>query len=320
MDFKQFSDILLEVFYVFVGLLMAHTAFRVLRDETNPRRIGTAAFWIILGVIFVFGGIMPEAVVGGLLLIIGILTGTKQVKVGKLKMPDPERALKESKRLNNKIFIPSIVIAVLALLIAQFTPISGIAAIGISAVAALVVTFIITKAKPSEALEDADRMLQSVGQTSILPQLLAALGGLFTVAGVGTVISGAISKVIPHESAIIGVIAYCVGMAIFTMIMGNAFAAFSVITVGIGMPFVFMQGGNVIIASALALTAGYCGTLLTPMAANFNVMPAALLETKDKNIIVKQQLPIGLILLVVHIILMYFLAFVLFPGNAFLVK
>ena len=315
MDFKQISDILLEIFYVLVGLLMIHTAFRTFNDDTNPKKIGTTAFWTILGVIFIFGGIMPEALVGGMILIIGILTGTKQVRVGKLKMPDPERALRESKRLNNKIFIPSIIIAVLALIIAQFTPISGIAAIGISAVVALIVTFIITKSKISEALEDADRMLQSVGQTSILPQLLAALGGLFTVAGVGTVISGAISKVIPNESAIIGVIAYCLGMAIFTMIMGNAFAAFSVITVGIGMPFVFMQGGNVVICSALALTAGYCGTLLTPMAANFNVMPAALLETKDKNIIVKQQLPIGLILLVVHIVLMYLLGFVVFPGN-----
>lgn len=312
MDFKQFSDILLEVFYVMVGLLMVHTAFRVLKDNTNPRRLGTAAFWIILAIIFVFGGVMPAEAVGALLLVVAILTGTKQVKIGKLKMPDPDRALKESKKLGNKVFIPSIIIAVLALVIAQFTPISGITAIGISAVAALIVTFIITKAKPSEALEDADRMLQSVGQTSILPQLLAALGGLFTVAGVGEVISGAISQVIPHENVLIGVIAYCIGMAVFTMIMGNAFAAFSVITVGIGMPFVFMQGGNVVICSALALTAGYCGTLLTPMAANFNVMPAALLETKDKNIIVKHQVPVGIALLIVHIVLMYGLGFLVF--------
>lgn len=315
MDFKQISDILLETFYVLVGLLMIHTAFRTFKDDTNPRKFGTTAFWIILGAIFILGSVLPEAVVGGMILIIGILTGTKQVKVGKLKMPDPERALRESKKLNNKIFIPSIIIAILALVIAQFTPISGIAAIGISAIVALIVTFSITKSKVSEALEDADRMLQSVGQTSILPQLLAALGGLFTVAGVGTVISETISKVIPNESTIIGVIAYCLGMVIFTMIMGNAFAAFSVITVGIGMPFVFMQGGNVVICSALALTAGYCGTLLTPMAANFNVMPAALLEAKDKNIIVKHQLPIGIILLVIHIILMYLLGFVIFPGS-----
>ena len=152
-------------------------------------------------------------------------------------------------------------------------------------------------------------MLQSVGAVSILPQLLAALGALFTAAGVGDVISSGISGILPQGNIFIGVTAYCVGMALFTMIMGNAFAAFSVITVGIGIPFVFAQGANVAIAGALALTAGYCGTLLTPMAANFNIMPAALLEIEDKNAIIKQQAPVALILLAIHILLMYFLAF-----------
>lgn len=312
MNIKEFSNLLLEVFYVFVGLLMIYTAGRVYKDKSNKTRIGTTLFWAILGIIFIFGAVIPPTIVGAMLLAIGILTGTKKVTIGKLSIPDPKFALKESKKLKNKIFIPSILIAGVALLIAQLTPISGVAAIGIAAVTALIVTFFITKAKPSEALADSDRMLQSVGQTSILPQLLAALGALFTAAGVGDVISGGISKIIPDGNVLLGVVAYCVGMAVFTMIMGNAFAAFSVITVGIGMPFVFMQGGNVVIASALALTAGYCGTLLTPMAANFNVMPAALLETKDKNIIVKRQVPIALILLAIHIVLMYVLAFKIF--------
>ena len=98
-------------------------------------------------------------------------------------------------------------------------------------------------------------------------------------------------------------------MAAFTMIMGNAFAAFSVITVGIGVPFVFAQGGNVLIASTLALTAGYCGTLLTPMAANFNVLPVVLLQTKDKNAVIKHQAFVAIPLLIIHILLMYFWAF-----------
>jgi uncharacterized membrane protein len=98
-------------------------------------------------------------------------------------------------------------------------------------------------------------------------------------------------------------------MALFTIIMGNGFAAFSVITVGIGIPFVIMQGANPIVVGALGLTAGYCGTLLTPMAANFNIMPAALLEVKDKYSIIKSQAPMALTMLVIHIFLMYFLAF-----------
>ena len=83
-----------------------------------------------------------------------------------------------------------------------------------------------------------------MGSFVILPQLLASLGVLFTAAGVGDKISAIISGVIPTGNVLVGVIAYCVGMAVFTAIMGNAFAAFSVITVGVGLPFVFAQGGD----------------------------------------------------------------------------
>ena len=195
------------------------------------------------------------------------------------------------------------------MLIASFTKIPGTVAIGIAATVALILTFIITRATAIEFVEDSNRMFQSVGVFSILPQLLASLGALFTAAGVGDIISSMISSVIPEGKPLAGVIAYCVGMALFTAIMGNGFAAFSVITVGIGVPFVFSQGGDPIICSALALTAGFCGTLLTPMAANFNMLPAALLETKDKNAVIKAQAPFALILLVIHIVLMYTLGF-----------
>jgi uncharacterized membrane protein len=99
-------------------------------------------------------------------------------------------------------------------------------------------------------------------------------------------------------------------MAVFTMIMGNAFAAFAVITGGIGLPLiVHMHGGNPAIMAAIGMFAGYCGTLMTPMAANFNLVPALLLDLKDKNAVIKAQVPIGLVMLVVNIFLMYFLVY-----------
>lgn len=288
---------------------MLNTAIDTLKDKEHKTRIGTAIFWTILAIIFIAGAAIPPVVVGALLLVIGVLTASKQVNIGNLKIPNVDFAEMQAKKLKNKIFLPSIVIAVGSLVIAQFTSLSGTVAIGIASVAAVITTFLVLKAKPKHLVEDSNRMVQSVGSTSILPQLLAALGTVFTAAGVGDVISSGISNFIPEGNILAGVIAYCVGMAVFTMIMGNAFAAFSVITVGIGLPFVFAQGANVAIAGALALTAGYCGTLLTPMAANFNIMPAALLETKDKNVVMKCQSLFAIILLVIHIALMYFLAF-----------
>lgn len=309
MDFAAISNMLLEIFYIIIGIMMLNTAVLTLRDKKHQAKIGTALFWGLLGLIFIFGPYIPSALVGATLVVIAVLTLTKQVKPGTTKALDEKFGEEQAEKLGLKVFVPSLVIALAALAIAQFTPISGTAAIGVAAVIAVIVTFIITKAKPKVLVEESDRMLQSVGAVSILPQLLAALGALFTAAGVGDVISSGISSVLPQGNVFIGVAAYCIGMAVFTMIMGNAFAAFSVITVGIGIPFVFAQGANIAIAGALALTAGYCGTLLTPMAANFNIMPAALLEIEDKNSIIKHQAPVALILLAIHIALMYFLAF-----------
>lgn len=309
MDIKAFSNILLEIFYIMVGLFFILTMMFTLKDKNHKTKYGTAFFWGILGVIFILGEFIPPVISGLLIVVIGVLAAFNQINIGTIKQLDSTFASLKANKIGIKIFIPSLIIALVALLIAQFTPISGVAAVGIAAIMALIVTFIITQAKPTEFLEDSNRMFQSVGATAILPQLLAALGALFTAAGVGDIISSMISSVIPEGNILIGITAYCVGMALFTAIMGNAFAAFSVITVGIGVPFVFAQGADPIMASALAMTAGFCGTLLTPMAANFNVLPVALLETKDKNAVIKAQAIFAIVLLAIHIPLMYFLAF-----------
>lgn len=309
MDMAQISTILLEVFFIMIGLYMATAMIFTLKDKNHKTRYGTALFWGITASMFIFGKLMPSVLVGGLVVVIGILSALKQINIGTLKQLDTTFAQLQADKLGLKIFIPSLTIAFAAMMIASFTEISGTVAIGIASTLALILTFILTKATPAQFAEDSNRMFQSVGVFSILPQLLASLGALFTAAGVGDVISNLISGVIPEGNILAGVIAYCVGMALFTAIMGNGFAAFSVITVGIGVPFVFAQGGDPVICSALALTAGFCGTLLTPMAANFNMLPAALLETKDKNIVIKAQAPFAVILLLVHIVLMYTLGF-----------
>lgn len=309
MDMAQLSNTLLQIFYIMIGLYMGLTMVFTIKDKNHKTRIGTALFWGILSAVFMFGDYIPSQIVGALVIVIAVLSATKQINIGTLKQLDETFATLKAEKLGLKIFIPSLSIAIIAMLIASFTDFSGTVAIGISSTLTLVLTFVITKAKPKEFLEDSNRMYQSMGSFVILPQLLASLGVLFTAAGVGDKISAIISGVIPTGNVLVGVIAYCVGIAVFTAIMGNAFAAFSVITVGVGLPFVFAQGGDPVVCSVLALTAGYCGTLLTPMAANFNILPAALLELKDKNAVIKAQAPIAIILLVTHIFLMYTLGF-----------
>lgn len=299
---------ILEFFYILIGLLLMMTAVRTFNDKTNPVRYGTSLFWLLLGVIFAAGNFIPSMVSGILLTVMGALTLFKQVKVGKTAPVTEEEGEAGAKRLGSFIFLPAIVLAAVAVII-SYTPLGGQVGIGIASFVSLIVAMALTGAKPKTVLDDTDRMFQSVGTVGILPQLLAALGVIFTAAGVGDVISNAISGFIPDGSRFLGVLAYCLGMALFTMVMGNGFAAFTVITAGIGVPFVIAQGGDPVIAGTLAMTAGFCGTLLTPMAANFNALPVALLEMKDQNGVIKTQAPIAILLLAIHVALMYFLAF-----------
>jgi uncharacterized membrane protein len=99
-------------------------------------------------------------------------------------------------------------------------------------------------------------------------------------------------------------------MTLFTMAMGNAFAAFPVMMAAVGMPLLVREyGGDPAIVAAIGMLAGFCGTLMTPMAANFNLVPAALLELKDRNGVIKRQVATALPLLVVNIGLIHVLAF-----------
>ncbi len=99
-------------------------------------------------------------------------------------------------------------------------------------------------------------------------------------------------------------------MALFTIIMGNAFAAFPVMTAGIGLPLIVGKfGGDPVIMSALGMLSGFCGTLLTPMAANFNIVPAAVLELQDRNAVIKVQAPTAFLLLLANTAIMAMFVF-----------
>lgn len=303
------GDILLEVLFILCGLVSLATSVYSFKDKAHPTRLGSTLFWGLLGIIFIFGPYIPANIVGIVIIVMAILTATKQVKLGNVRGTTEEYRQRQSEKIGNKIFVPALMIAVFAFGVAQFTDLGGLVGLGIGAIVALVIGLIITKSKASEAVEGGSNLLQQVGSSSLLPQILAALGALFNAAGVGEVIASGISRVIPTGNIVLGLIAYFAGMVIFTMIMGNAFAAFSVITVGVGAPFVLSQGANPAIIGALAMTAGYCGTLLTPMGANFNIVPAAILEMRDEYGVIKTQIPVALTMFVLHIIVALVLAF-----------
>lgn len=310
------AQIVAEFFYCLIGLVFILVGVKALRDPGAQKKETTAAFWFVLAFTFILGNYLPKWITGLCVIIIAVLTAINGVKQSANDVPDPKEVRASADKLGYKVFIPALCLAIVAVVAAtlggsvkSLSWLTANNAIGVSGVVALLVAICLFRANPVYAVKDGTRLMDNVGPIGILPQLLSALGALFTAAGVGTVIANGVSTIIPEGSKFIACAVYCIAMALFTIIMGNGFAAFSVITVGIGIPFLIANGANPVVVGALGLTAGYCGTLCTPMAANFNIMPAALLEVKNKYAIIKSQLPVALIMLVVHILLMYFFAF-----------
>ena len=318
--------ITLQWIYTLAGAVFFAFAVLSVTDRQNGRRFINGAFWGLLALSFLFGDRLTDLANG--VLVIG-LVGLAAVGLGQGKPATTtadERAASAA-RLGNRLFIPALIIPVVALLgtlvlaklrigdIPLFDPKDPtLIALGLGAVLAVTAGMIMFRPPALAPLQEGRRLMDSVGWAAILPQMLAALGAVFALAGVGQVVGGLVADVIPMNGPLIAVIAYCLGMALFTIIMGNAFAAFPVMTAAIGLPFVVGQfGGNPAIVCAIGMLAGFCGTLMTPMAANFNVVPANLLELPDRNAafngVIRAQIPTALIMLGINIALMYALAF-----------
>jgi len=297
---------LLEVIYIVMGLVSIYTGVKNARDKENPARVGTAVFWCALGVVMAFGRWIPPIGNGVLVVIMTLPAIFKKVKLGKSDEPAEEYTEKMYEKIGMKIFIPALSIGVFAIIFAIFFKTLGaLVGIGFGIIVSIVTLMIFSKDnKPSVFLNDSERLLSTVGPLSMLPMLLASLGAVFTAAGVGDVIANLVGKIIPEGNVNVGIIVFAIGMALFTMIMGNAFAAITVMTVGIGAPFVLSYGADPVLIGMLALTCGYCGTLCTPMAANFNIVPVAMLDMKDRFGVIKNQVIPAIILLVFQIVYM----------------
>lgn len=299
----SFNAIGLNVVWVIIGLITIYAGIKNLLDKENPSRVGTAVFWCFFGIVCGFGSWLPAKVSGVLVLIMCLPPIFKKVKIGKTDNPTKEHTEQQFKKIGMKIFVPAFSVAVCSLFFALFSNMSSMVAITVGVIVAMVLlmAFDAKQNKPAVFLNDSERFLGITGPLSMLPQLLGCLGGVFTAAGVGDVIAQLVEKIVPKGNVNIGIIVYAIGMVLFTMIMGNAFAAITVMTVGIGAPFVLAYGANPVVIGMLALTCGYCGTLLTPMAANFNILPVAILNMKDRWGAIKNQVLVAIFMLVFQI-------------------
>lgn len=297
----------LDYVYLLVGIILFIFAIQSFLDKEHKYRIGTGLFWLLYSVSFIFGSYLSKEINGWLVIAMAAIVLVKQLGKGHYFESSIEFKKGEAVRIGNVIFVPALLVGIITFFIGFFTKLGALVGLGIAAIIAMCAALFITKGELNQGFHEGRRLIDAISWTAILSQLLAALGYLFNLAGVGKLISSAVASVVPADNVFLVVVAYCIGMVIFTMIMGNAFAAFAMITSAIGIPMlVVAHGANPAAVGAIAMLAGYCGTLMTPMAANFNIVPVALLEMRDQYGVIKAQLPIALIMLVLNILLMYY--------------
>jgi uncharacterized membrane protein len=309
--------------YVFAGAVFAAFAIGGAIDGSNPKRFGNAAFWGLIAVSFWFGDLLGDIGNGVLVLVLVAIAGSHLLGRGSKTTTSTEQREHFSVRYGNRLFLPALVIpftAFVGTLLFNFTPLkaSGLVdpkavtliLLGLGVIIALAVCYLWLRPPLFAPVEEGRRLMDSIGWAAVLPQMLAALGAVFAAAGVGTVIGGLAGAIIPSGSIVLAVLLYALGMVVFTMIMGNAFAAFPVMAAAIGVPIlIHADGGNPAVIGAVGMLSGFCGTLMTPMAANFNIVPAALLELKDQYGVIKAQIPTALPLLLANILILYFAGF-----------
>ena len=313
----------LPLVYLIAGAMFAAFAALSVGDKTNAKRWGNAAFWGLVAISFLFGDYLGDLGNGFLVLGLALLAGTGQLGVGAPATTSPDERREMAQRLGARLFLPALVIPLITLagtFALKAFAIGGVPlveaknatliSLALAAVVAAVLAQALFKQPPSSPLQEGRRLMDLVGWAALLPQMLAALGAVFALAGVGQTIGELAVAWTPIDSRFAVVAAYCLGMAGFTILMGNAFAAFPVMTAGIALPLVIGRfGGDPAVVCAIGMLSGFCGTLLTPLAANFNLVPAALLQLKDRYGVIRAQAPTAVLMLVINMVLMNVLAF-----------
>jgi uncharacterized membrane protein len=303
----------LDTVYVLTGIVLFIFAALSFADRANPRRFGSGLFWLLLGVIFVAGSLMPHWMVGLLVLAMVSIDGAGRIGRGHYDENTPAEQSEHAGRMRNRIFIPVLAIPFVTFCFAIAFRLLGLdvnrgalVGLGLGGVAGMAAGLALTRGSARQMMNEGRRLNDAMGSVSILPQLLASLGIIFTAAKIGDLIAGGIKTVIPENNLFLLVLASCLGMTLFTIVMGNSFAAFPVIASGVLVPLIVKPFGvDPAMAAIITLTAGSSGTLMTPMAANFNIVPAALLDMRDQYGVIRFQLPFALTIWAFHVLLMW---------------
>lgn len=270
-------------------------------------------FWLTLGGLFVLAPHLPPVWTGALVLLSSVLAfaaNSERLADSDAKQQEASAA-ERSLALGTKLLKPAIALPLLTVAITLVlraihgqvgfsfalndAPLIGLS---LAAIIVLLAACVDLKFAPGQSAVLGARVLNQIGWPVLLPMLLAILGAIYAKSGVGDALAVHLNGVFPTDNRYACVALFGVSMALLTMLLGNAFAAFPVVLAAVGIPLVVnLHHGDPIVMSAVGMLCGYCGTLMTPLAANFNLVPVVLLDIEDRNAVIKAQIPTALWLL-----------------------
>lgn len=305
----------LELAYQVAGIFLAMVALGAWRDRAKPHRMGRALFWGLYASSFLAGSHLDARANG--VLVVALVLASGLLPARHSQRCDPSQATQRPSPLWRLalpvVLLPaltamgSVVMRALAdsgLLILdsrQSMPVALVAA----ALLALLVALVLLPASTAAALHQGRRLLDAIGPVAALPQLLAAFGAILAQAGLGATLTRTLASWWPQPAFWVAAGLYGGGMMLLSIVLGNAFAAFPIMTVGVALPILVQQHhADPAATAAIGMLCGYCGTLLSPLAANFNLVPVALLGLDDRLAVIKAQAPTALMLLAVNMALL----------------
>ncbi|WP_109126292.1 DUF979 family protein [Dyella sp. C11] len=318
----------IEYAYWLIAAFLLYTAWRNARE----REMSRAAFWAVLGLLFAggdavlaaqkAGNTLPAQLAGSAVIVLALLAPRLRRRAHPETASASDR-LASALRLGHKLFVPALLIPLVTLLVALFgahlvlgghalfaKPQMTLTGLALACVVALTAAARVARAPLHQGLSEGRRLLDAIGWAALLPLLLAALGEVFTQSGVGAAIASLAETILPEGNAFMCLLVFSLGMVLFTVIMGNAFAAFPVMMAGIGLPLLVQRyGANPAVLGSMGMLCGYCGTLLTPMAADYNLVPAALLELRNPYGVIRAQAWSAFAIFVATFITMWLLVF-----------
>jgi uncharacterized membrane protein len=305
--------------YAVAGVVFAAAAVSAAAQPGRPRRWPRAVFFALMSASFLLGdrlGDVGNGVLVSALILVGVGGRLRSAPIAVL-----EPAWAQARAVGAWVFLPILTIPAVTLagtIAFGAIHIGGaplvdpkqvtVVSLALAACVALAVAMVIIRPPLTAPASEASRLLEGIGSAAILPQLLAALGVLFTLAGVGRSMQTIIGAFVPLDNRLLVIVAFCAGMTLFTAVLGNAFAAFPVMVAALGAPIlVGRMGGNPALVGAVGMLSGYCGTLVTPMA-SFNIIPAALLDLPI-GAVIRAQASTAALVLIFNIALIWALAF-----------